>query len=157
MVAAALLGLLFARGIHAAPINGLSIFGDSLSDPGNNAILLGSIAAPPYNVTLQSDITSNSFIPTYPYATSLQYSNGDVWAYQFAAMLGLPTEVAGPVLGGGLGANHAFGSATTGPLNNVGSVPSGSSCGMYQTWGSPPPSPQTVRLPLFSRRRSPKP
>jgi phospholipase/lecithinase/hemolysin len=52
MVAAALLGLLFARAIHAAPINGLSIFGDSLSDPGNNAILLGSIAAPPYNVTL---------------------------------------------------------------------------------------------------------
>jgi hypothetical protein len=39
-------------------------------------------------------------------------------------MLGLPAEVAGPVLGGGLGANHAFGGATTGPLNNVGSVPS---------------------------------
>jgi outer membrane lipase/esterase len=124
MVAAALLGLLIARAIHAAPINGLYIFGDSLSDPGNNAFLLGSIAAPPYNVTLQSDITSNSFIPTYPYATSLQYSNSDVWAYQFAAMVGLPTEVAGPVLGGGLGANHAFGGALTGPLNNVGSVPS---------------------------------
>jgi outer membrane lipase/esterase len=124
LVAAALLGLLLARAIHAAPISGLYIFGDSLSDPGNNAILLGSIAAPPYDVTLQSDITSNSFIPTYPYATSLQYSNGHVWAYQFAAMLGLPTEVAGPVLGGGLGANHAFGGATTGPLNNVGSVPS---------------------------------
>jgi hypothetical protein len=58
---------------------------------------LGSIAAPPYNVTSQSDITSNSFIPTDHYATSLQYSNGDVWAYQFAAMLGLPAEVAGPV------------------------------------------------------------
>jgi len=60
MVAAALLGLRLARAVHDAPINGLSIFGDSLSDPGNNAILLGSIAAPPYNVTLQSDITSNS-------------------------------------------------------------------------------------------------
>jgi len=94
---ATILGLLLARAIHAAPINGLSIFGDSLSDPGNNAILFGSIAAPPYNVTSQSDITSNSFIPTDHYATSLQYSNGDVLAYQFAAMLGLPAEVAGPV------------------------------------------------------------
>jgi phospholipase/lecithinase/hemolysin len=35
-----------------ATISDLYIFGDSLSDPGNNAILLGSIAAPPYNVTL---------------------------------------------------------------------------------------------------------
>jgi phospholipase/lecithinase/hemolysin len=110
-----------ASGAH---ISGLYVFGDSLSDSGNNAILFGSIASPPYNVTLQSDITSNLFIPTYPYATSLQYSNGDVWAYQFAAMLGLPTEVAGPVLGGGLRSNYAFGGATTGPLNNVGSVPS---------------------------------
>jgi len=39
-------------------------------------------------------------------------------------LLGLPRAVAGPVLGGGLGANYAFGGATTGPLNNVGSVPS---------------------------------
>jgi len=61
-----------------ASISGLYVFGDSLSDPGNNAILFGSTASPPFNVTLQSDITSNSFIPTYPYAASLQYSNGDV-------------------------------------------------------------------------------
>ena len=39
-------------------------------------------------------------------------------------MLGLPSAVAGPVLGGGLGSNFAFGGATTGPLNNVGFVPS---------------------------------
>lgn len=38
IVAAALLGLLLARATHAAPINGLSIFGDSLSDPGNNEL-----------------------------------------------------------------------------------------------------------------------
>lgn len=107
-----------------ATISGLYVFGDSLSDPGNNAILFGSTVSPPFNVTPQSDITSNSFIPTYPYATSFQYSNGDVWAYHFAAMLGLSPQVAGPVLGGGLGANYAFGGATTGPLNNVGSVPS---------------------------------
>ncbi|NBW86089.1 MAG: GDSL family lipase, partial [Planctomycetia bacterium] len=64
------------------------MFGDSLSDPGNNALALGSTASPPFNVTRQSDITSNSFVPTYPYATSYQYSNGSVWAYQFATMLG---------------------------------------------------------------------
>ena len=109
--------------VHAAPINGLVIFGDSLSDPGNNAIAFGSTASPPFNVTLRSDITSNAFIPTYPYATSLQYSNGNVWAYQFATMLGLSSQVAGPVLGGGLGANYASGGAATGPLNNGGYPP----------------------------------
>ncbi len=110
--------------VYAAPINGLVIFGDSLSDPGNNAIALGSTASPPLNVTQQSDITSNAFIPTYPYATSFQYSNGSVWAYQFATLLGLQSQVAGPVLGGGAGANYAYGGATTGPLNNSGFPPS---------------------------------
>jgi outer membrane lipase/esterase len=110
--------------VHAAAINGLVIFGDSLSDPGNNAVALGSTASPPVNVTLRSDITSNSFIPTYPYATSLQYSNGNTWAYQLATTLGLSSQVAGPVLGGGLGANYAYGNAATGPLNNVGFPPS---------------------------------
>jgi outer membrane lipase/esterase len=108
----------------AEPISGLFIFGDSLSDPGNNAILLNPPPSSPNNVTLPSDITGNSFIPTFPYAPSYQYTNGNVWAYQFATMLGLPSAVAGPVLGGGLGSNFAFGGATTGPLNNVGSVPS---------------------------------
>ncbi|MGI9176606.1 MAG: hypothetical protein ACR2IT_01965, partial [Pirellulales bacterium] len=116
--------LLVAASVRASPINGVFIFGDSLSDPGNNAIMFHSTASPPVNVTLQSEITSNAFIPTYPYATSYQYSNASVWAYQFATMLGLPSGVAGPALGGGLGANYAFGGATTGPLNNVGSVPS---------------------------------
>jgi len=110
--------------VDAAPINGLVIVGDSLSDSGNNAIAMGSTASPPFNVTLRSDITSNAFIPTYPYATSYQYSNGSVWAYQFATTLGLPSQVAGPVLGGGVGANYAYGGATTGPLNNSGFPPS---------------------------------
>jgi len=116
--------LVFLAGpIQSATISGLFIFGDSLSDPGNNAISFGSTASPPYHVTLQGEITSNSFIPDYPYATSYQYSNSDVWAYQFATMLGLPSQVAGPALGGGVGGNYAFGGATTGPLNNVG-IPS---------------------------------
>ena len=110
-----------------ATISDLYIFGDSLSDPGNNAIRFGSDASatPPFNVTLQSEITGNAFIATYPYATSYQYTNGNVWAYQFATLLGLPSAVAGPVLGSGLGANnYASAGAATGPLNNPGPVPS---------------------------------
>lgn len=124
LVVAVFLALLFAPAIHAAPISGLYIFGDSLSDPGNNAIAFGSTATPPFNVTQRSDITSNSYIPTFPYATSYQYSNGSVWAYRFATMVGLPSQVAGPILGGGLGTNFAFGGATTGPLNGSSRPPS---------------------------------
>jgi phospholipase/lecithinase/hemolysin len=115
--------LAMAAAGHATPFTGLVIFGDSLSDPGNNAIAFGSTASPPFKVTAASDITSNAFIPTYPYASSYQYSNGDVWAYQFATRLGLPSQVAGPVLGGGLGANYAFGGATTGPQGGGGFPP----------------------------------
>jgi len=115
---------LFLGGVcHAATIDTLYIFGDSLSDSGNNAVLFGSTASPPVNVTLRSDITSNSFIPVFPYADSYQYSNGNVWAYRFATRLGLPSQVAGPALAGGQGHDYAFGGATTGPLNNTG-VPS---------------------------------
>jgi len=107
-----------------ATISNLYIFGDSLSDPGNNAIRFNSTASPPFNVTQQSDITGNTFIPMNPYATSYQYTNGNVWAYQFATLLGLPSAVAGPVLGGSPGANYASAGAATGPLNNPGPVPS---------------------------------
>ena len=123
-IVALLIPLALATAGNAAQFSGLYIFGDSLSDPGNNAVALGSKVSPPTNVTLQSEITSNGFIPSFPYANSLQYSNGNVWAYQFAAMLGLPSQVAGPVLGGGLGSNYAYGGATTGPLNSDGFPPS---------------------------------
>lgn len=117
-IAALLIPLALATAGNAAQFSGLYIFGDSLSDPGNNAVALGSKVSPPTNITLQSEITSNGFIPTFPYADSFQYSNGNVWAYQFATMLGLPTQVAGPALGGGQGSNYAYGGATTGPLDN---------------------------------------
>lgn len=38
---------IFVAPVAAAPINGLYVFGDSLSDPGNNAIAMGSTASPP--------------------------------------------------------------------------------------------------------------
>lgn len=56
------------------------VFGDSLSDTGNNAILLG--------IDADQVITGNSYIPTYPYASG-RYSNGEVWTTSFAQALGL--------------------------------------------------------------------
>jgi phospholipase/lecithinase/hemolysin len=97
--------LCVASTAHAA-FSGLYIFGDSLSDPGNNAIVLNPGVTPP------SAITSNFFVPEFPYTPSLQYSNGDVWSHAFAQALGLSAM---PVLAGGT--NFAFGGARTGPLN----------------------------------------
>src|SRR5437660_256852 len=81
----------------ASPYNSLVVFGDSLSDSGNDAIVVGT--APPM-------ITGNTFIPSQPYAPSGTFSNGPVWASDVAAALGLPLL---PSLAHGT--NFAFGGA----------------------------------------------
>jgi outer membrane lipase/esterase len=81
--------------------NSLVIFGDSLSDSGNNALAIGT---QPGQV-----ITGNTYVPTFPYASGV-YSNGPVWASDAASALGVPLL---PSLAGGT--NFAFGGATTGP------------------------------------------
>lgn len=89
-----------------AAYGGLVIFGDSLSDSGNNSKLLAPGTTP------DAAITSNFFIPTYTYAPASPYpfgvySNAPVWATYFAASLGLsatPSLVPG-------GTNFAFGGA----------------------------------------------
>lgn len=86
-----------------SPFAGLVIFGDSLSDSGNNFNLFGGLTTP------NSAIVDNGFIPTFPYAVSGVYSNGPVWATDFAADLGLS---AAPSRSGGT--NYAYGGATTG-------------------------------------------
>ena len=89
-----------------SPYSSLVIFGDSLSDSGNNSNLGAfGIGGNP----LQT-VTSNFYIPTQtysapPYGT---YSNGPVWTTQFGAMLGLNVQ---PSLLGGT--NYAFGGAST--------------------------------------------
>ena len=98
--------LLLSSGAHASLFSNVFIFGDSLSDSGNNAAVL----AP--NITLPSDVVNNSFIPTFTYASGT-YSNGPVWASTFASTLGLN---AAPALAGGT--NWAFGGARTGPPSN---------------------------------------
>lgn len=105
----AVLGLMQAGQAAAlttpAHYSALVIFGDSLSDSGNNALLVGPDPA--------QLISSNRYFATRPYASG-SYSNGPVWASYFAAGLGL--DATPSLLGGG---NHAFGGAETsqpGPL-----------------------------------------
>lgn len=92
-------------GALALPFSGLYVFGDSLSDSGNNFLALGGNTTP-------VPISGNAFIPVFPYASG-RYTNATVWAEQVAANFGL---TAAPSLAGG--SNFAFGGATTGPVGS---------------------------------------
>jgi outer membrane lipase/esterase len=87
---------------HAAGFSGLYVFGDSLSDSGNNRAVLGNGGA-------SQVVTGNTYIPSLPYASGT-YSNGPVWVNSFAAGLGL-ASFAAPSLGGG--GDYAYGGART--------------------------------------------
>jgi len=114
VLAAAL--VLGSSGASAAPYSNVYFFGDSLSDSGNNAFVFDVVSGAPGLLRTPVPTPSNSFIPTYPYATPVggRYSNGAVWAESFAAALGLS---AAPSLLGGT--NYAYGGAVTGPLGNT--------------------------------------
>ena len=77
---------------HAATYSTLAIFGDSLSDSGNNALVLGSGGPVP---------SSNFYIPSGPAYASGTYSNGPVWVSSFATALGLPARGLPSIAGGG--------------------------------------------------------
>ena len=83
-----------------AGYSSLFVFGDSLSDSGNNAALTPNRTTVP--------ISGNSFIPTDPYVSG-HYTNGQVWAQIVASSLGLS---ANPSLAGGT--DYAYGGARTG-------------------------------------------
>jgi phospholipase/lecithinase/hemolysin len=90
----------------SAGYSSLFIFGDSLSDSGNNALVLAPNVTP-------VPISGNTFVPTFPYASG-HYTNGAIWAQTFAAALGLsalPSLLPG-------GTDYAFGGAHTGPVSN---------------------------------------
>ncbi|MBN9462755.1 MAG: SGNH/GDSL hydrolase family protein [Burkholderiales bacterium] len=87
---------------QAAPFSSVYVFGDSLSDAGNNAVALGGSTTP-------LPIAGNSFVPAYPYASG-HYTDGAVWAQTFAAYFG--TSAAPSLLGG---TDYAYGGARTGP------------------------------------------
>ena len=87
--------------VAATPYTSLYVFGDSLSDSGNNAALFGTVPG--------QIIANNGYIPTFPYASGT-YSNGPVWVSSFAAGLGLGSFAAPSLAGGG---NYAYGGART--------------------------------------------
>ena len=83
-----------------AGFSGLYVFGDSLSDSGNNAAILFPNVTP-------VPISGNAFTPTFPYASG-RYTNGEVWAQMLASSLGTRGSAA----------------AQTTPLAERGQVPS---------------------------------
>jgi outer membrane lipase/esterase len=85
----------------ASTYNSLVVFGDSLSDNGNNAAVIGTNAG--------QLISGNTYVPSQPYGSGV-YSNGPVWASDAASKLGITLQ---PSLLGGT--NYAYGGATTGP------------------------------------------
>jgi outer membrane lipase/esterase len=85
----------------ASIYDSLVVFGDSLSDNGNNALVIGSNAG--------QTISGNTYVPSQPYGSGV-YSNGPVWASNAASALGVTLQ---PSLAGGT--DYAFGGATTGP------------------------------------------
>lgn len=100
----------------STPYTGLVVFGDSLSDSGNNAALLTQAygGLPPVN------ITGDSFYSRLP-SSAGTYSNGKVWTQYLAESLGLPLT---PSVTPGGGNNFAFGGAQTGlDGNDVPAVP----------------------------------
>jgi phospholipase/lecithinase/hemolysin len=117
------IALLAACSGAQAGYSNLYVFGDSLSDTGNNATVWDTVGflgyIPPFPAgtppgTLRTPVPtpSDTFIPTFPYASNV-YSNGPVWASSFASALGLS---AAPSLTGGT--NYAYGGARVGPLGD---------------------------------------
>jgi len=90
-----------AVGVPALPFSKLVVFGDSLSDSGNNSLV--------FNNDAMQVVLSNSYIPGQTYSSGT-YSNGPVWATQFASSLGLTLT---PSLAGGT--NYAYGGSVTNP------------------------------------------
>ncbi len=111
--AALLVAAAFAAPAQAAvavsPYSGLVVFGDSLSDNGNNAVALFNA---PYFLapTQPAAITSNRFVAFAP-SSSGTYSNGPVWVDAVAtALLGSAFPARAALLGG---TNYASGGAET--------------------------------------------
>ena len=103
--AAALAALSSVPAAAQTPVfSAVYVFGDSLSDGGNNNLQFGGLTGP--------NPTSATFIASLPYAAAPgnrpTYSNGPVWFNSFAAGLGLASFATPSLLGGG---NYAYGGA----------------------------------------------
>lgn len=89
----------------AGPYSSLVVFGDSLSDSGNNALLLSNFGTVPLPAVSIANDATYSRIPS----AAGTYSNGMVWTQYLAQSLGLGLS---PSVAGGN--NFAFGGAQTG-------------------------------------------
>lgn len=94
-----------ALGAAAGPYSHLFVFGDSLSDSGNNALLLTAAfgGLPPVAI-------ANDGVYSQTPSSAGTYSNGKVWTQYFAESLGVALA---PSLTPG-GTNFAYGGAQTG-------------------------------------------
>jgi phospholipase/lecithinase/hemolysin len=118
-VLALLLGSLLAllsTTAFAGPFSSLVVFGESLSDSGNNAFVFDNVLGPPLpagSLRTPVPIPSQDFIPDFPYASG-RYSNGPVWAERLASRLGV---TASPSMAGG--SDFAFAGARSGPAGSA--------------------------------------
>ncbi len=82
--------------------DGVVVFGDSLSDPGNVFVVTGMVSVPPFNA---------SNIPDAPYARGgMRFTNGPTWIEQLSRKLHLRGGT-GPALRSPAFTNYAFGGA----------------------------------------------
>src|SRR5689334_1907222 len=103
MLAAGVVSALAAVDGHA--FSNLYVFGDSISDAGNNQLAFQQLF-PPNGATTPVPIpNTNDFIPDFPYVSG-HYTDGAIWAQGFAHALGLQANAS---LAGGT--DFAFGGA----------------------------------------------
>ncbi len=93
--------LFWATSALALPYSNLVVFGDSLADGGNNAVIADTY----YGGARSDGLTVGAGVPDLPYDSN-RYSNGPVWTEYFANSLGM--SLAPSLLGG---SNYAYGGA----------------------------------------------
>lgn len=93
------------------PVNGVVIFGDSISDTGNKYFETGFANTPPYSELLESLLVSDG-----PYTRGgLNHSNGATWIEQYARPRGLAGYVGPALRSDGKAMNYAYGGARARP------------------------------------------
>jgi phospholipase/lecithinase/hemolysin len=106
------------RGLHR-PFDGIVVFGDSLSDPGNAFALTSEHLTPPsYGMTTPADLLT--LIPDAPYARGgNHFSNGPTWIEDLGRSIGLAASV-GPAFAPGHAnaTNYAVGGARARPVGS---------------------------------------
>src|SRR5690349_1967157 len=91
----------YAASAFAERSDGMVVFGDSLSDPGNHFVAYGTVSQPPF-----------APLPDFPYAIGgHHFSNGPTWIEQLSRALGMPTSGKPALRAPGVFTNYAVGRA----------------------------------------------